>query len=187
LAYTRITAPVSGRIGRSSVTAGALVTANQSTALATIQKLDPVYVDVTQSSTAILRLRRAMVRAVFPNPKAELLPGMYVSKYEKTIQTAFREVADGLAQRESLKQQLTAQQALVAASSDAYRLSDARFRRGVDSYLNALDAQRSLYATQQNLTGIELSRMSNLVTLYQALGSGWLEHSATAGIAKTAQ
>jgi multidrug efflux system outer membrane protein len=109
-----------------------------------------------------------------------------VAKYEKTIQTAFREVADGLAQRESLKRQLTAQQALVAASSEAYRLSDARFRRGVDSYLNALDAQRSLYAAQQNLIGIELSRMSNLVALYQALGGGWLENSVTAGLEKAA-
>jgi multidrug efflux system outer membrane protein len=107
-----------------------------------------------------------------------------VAKYESAVQTAFREVADGLALRESLKQQLSAQQALVAASSDAYRLSDVRFRRGVDSYLNALDAQRSLYAAQQNLIGIELSRMSNLVTLYQELGGGWLEHSAAARVAK---
>jgi multidrug efflux system outer membrane protein len=110
-----------------------------------------------------------------------------VAKYEGTVQTAFREVADGLARRESLKQQLTAQQALVAASSDAYRLSDARFRRGVDSYLNALDAQRSLYAAQQNLIDIELSRMSNAVALYQALGGGWLEHSASARVAQAAQ
>jgi multidrug efflux system outer membrane protein len=109
-----------------------------------------------------------------------------VAKYENTVQTAFREVADGLALRASLERQLTAQQALVAASSDAYRLSDARFRRGVDSYLNALDAQRSLYAAQQTLIGVELSRMSNLVTLYQALGGGWLEHSAAARVAKTA-
>ncbi len=58
LAYTRISAPISGRIGRSSVTAGALVTADQDAALATIQKLDPVYVDVTQSSTALLKLKR---------------------------------------------------------------------------------------------------------------------------------
>ncbi len=123
LGYTRITAPVSGRIGRSSVTPGALVTSNQMTALATVQKLDPVYVDLTQSSTSILRLRRAIqhaglhaassgvkvrllledgskyplegtlqfsdvtvdqstgavtVRALFPNPEAQLLPGMYV-------------------------------------------------------------------------------------------------------------
>ncbi len=110
-----------------------------------------------------------------------------VAKYEKTVQTAFREVADALAQRESLKQQLTAQQALVAASSDAYRLSDVRFRRGVDSYLNALDAQRSLYAAQQSLIGIELSRMSNMVALYQALGGGGLEHNAAASVARAAE
>lgn len=57
LGYTRITAPISGRIGRSSVTQGALVTANQASALATIQQLDPIYVDITQPSTAILRLK----------------------------------------------------------------------------------------------------------------------------------
>ena len=67
------------------------------------------------------------------------------------------------------------------------RLSDARFRRGVDSYLNALDAQRSLYAAQQDLIGVELSRMSNLVSLYQALGGGWLEHSAAPSVAQAAQ
>ncbi len=73
------------------------------------------------------------------------------------------------------------------ASSLRNKPSDARFRRGVDSYLNALDAQRSLYAAQQNLIDIQLSRMSNLVALYQALGGGWLEHSAAAGLAKTAE
>ncbi len=62
LAYTRVTAPISGRIGKSSVTAGALVTANQTTALATVQKLDPIYVDVTQSSAAVMRLRRALAQ-----------------------------------------------------------------------------------------------------------------------------
>lgn len=60
LAYTKVTAPISGRIGRSAVTNGALVTANQSTPLATIVKLDPVFVDVTQSSTDMLRLRKAL-------------------------------------------------------------------------------------------------------------------------------
>jgi multidrug efflux system outer membrane protein len=110
-----------------------------------------------------------------------------VAKYEHAIQTAFREVADGLALRESLQQQQGAQQALVTASEQAYRLSDARFRRGVDSYLNALDAQRSLYAAQQTLIGTELARMSNLVTLYQALGGGWLEHSSAPRVAGTSQ
>jgi membrane fusion protein (multidrug efflux system) len=124
LGYTAVTAPISGRIGKSAVTPGALVTANQATPLATIQQLDPVYVDVTQSSGAVLRLRRAFasgtlqktadnaarvkllfedgsayalegklqftdvtvdpstgaitLRALFPNPKGELMPGMYV-------------------------------------------------------------------------------------------------------------
>ncbi|WP_415923044.1 efflux RND transporter periplasmic adaptor subunit [Steroidobacter sp.] len=60
LAYTRVSSPISGRIGKSSVTAGALVTANQSSALATVQQLDPMYVDVTQSSNTVLRLKRAI-------------------------------------------------------------------------------------------------------------------------------
>ncbi|KAB2874007.1 MAG: efflux RND transporter periplasmic adaptor subunit, partial [Burkholderiaceae bacterium] len=125
LGHTRISSPISGRIGRSSVTPGALVTASQAGALATVQQLDPIYVDVTQPSTTMLQLRRALeagqlerssngaaakvkleledgstyalpgklqfsestvdpstgavtLRAVFPNPKGELLPGMYV-------------------------------------------------------------------------------------------------------------
>ena len=124
LGYTRVTAPIAGRIGRSTVTAGALVTANQPDALAVVQQLDPIYVDVTQSSGELLRLRRELaagrlksagggqasvsllfedgspygapgrlqfsdvtvdertgavtLRAVFPNPSRELLPGMYV-------------------------------------------------------------------------------------------------------------
>lgn len=124
LAYTRITSPIAGRIGRSSVTPGALVTTGQAAALATVQQLDTIYVDVTQSSADLLRLRRDLasgqlktagvnqaavkliledgsayplagklqfsdvtvdqstgsitLRAVFPNPKGELLPGMYV-------------------------------------------------------------------------------------------------------------
>lgn len=124
LGYTRIAAPISGRIGRSSVTPGALVTASQANSLATVQQLDPIYVDVTQPSTSMLQLKRALeagslqksgegaarvklrledgstyalpgklqfsestvdastgavtLRAVFPNPKGELLPGMYV-------------------------------------------------------------------------------------------------------------
>jgi membrane fusion protein (multidrug efflux system) len=123
LRYTRIVAPVSGRIGKSTVTPGALVTANQTTALATVQKLDPIYVDMSQSSTMFLRLKRELetgqlgrtgsgaavtllledgstyslpgtlqfsdvtvdqntgaitLRAVFPNPNRELLPGMFV-------------------------------------------------------------------------------------------------------------
>jgi multidrug efflux system outer membrane protein len=98
-----------------------------------------------------------------------------VAQYEKAIQTAFREVADALAQRGTLDQQLDAQQALVDATNESYKLSDARFRRGVDSYLNVLDSQRSLYDAQQNLIGTQLSRVLNWVTLYKVLGGGWVE------------
>jgi outer membrane protein, multidrug efflux system len=101
-----------------------------------------------------------------------------VAQYEKAIQTAFREVADALAARGTLDEQLSAQQALVNASSVAYRLADLRFRGGVDSYLSALDAQRSLYSSQQQLQGVRLLRLQNLVTLYKALGGGLLEHAA---------
>lgn len=124
LGFTRVASPISGRIGRSAVTPGALVTANQAQALATVQQLDPIYVDLTQSSAELLRMRRDLasgkltrskndsvpvelvledgsvygakgrlafsevavdeatgsvtLRAVFPNPEGELLPGMYV-------------------------------------------------------------------------------------------------------------
>ncbi|NLW80315.1 MAG: efflux RND transporter periplasmic adaptor subunit [Desulfovibrionales bacterium] len=124
LQRTKVVSPISGRIGRSAVTPGALVTANQAQALATVQQLDPIYVDLTQSNVELLRLKRALesgavqasgtsatkvrliledgtdyahdgtlqlaeasvdqgtgsvtLRAVFPNPKRDLLPGMYV-------------------------------------------------------------------------------------------------------------
>jgi len=102
-----------------------------------------------------------------------------LAQYEKSIQTAFREVSDALAQRATLGEQLAAQQALVDASSASYALSQARFKRGVDSYLNVLDSQRSLYTAQQTLIGTQLSRVSNLVTLYEVLGGGGIEHSST--------
>lgn len=122
LGYTRLAAPISGRIGKSSVTPGALLTANQAASLTTISQLDPIYVDVTQSSSELMRLRKALaaddvtrpakipvrlkledgstygqsgtlqfsdvtvdpgtstvtLRALFPNPRHELLPGLYV-------------------------------------------------------------------------------------------------------------
>jgi multidrug efflux system outer membrane protein len=110
-----------------------------------------------------------------------------VAQYEKAIQTAFREVQDGLAARGTLNDQLAAQQALVTASADAYRLSDMRFRGGVDSYLNALDAQRSLFSAQQELQQVRLTRLQNLVTLYKALGGGLKENTAMAEAQPAAQ
>ncbi|CAD0318487.1 efflux transporter outer membrane subunit [Xanthomonas hortorum] len=108
-----------------------------------------------------------------------------VAQYEKAIQSAFREVSDALAQRDTLGRQLQAQQALVDATADSYRLSQARFERGVDSYLQALDAQRSLYSAQQTLITTQLSRFTNLATFYKAMGGGWLQ-SAEPSVATTA-
>lgn len=94
------------------------------------------------------------------------------TRYEKAIQAAFREVADALAQRGTLGDQMAAQQSLVEATAGSYRLSDLRYKSGIDSYLSVLDAQRSLYSAQQGLLAVRLSRLANLVTLYKVLGGG---------------
>lgn len=101
-----------------------------------------------------------------------------LTQYEQTIQTAFREVSDALAGRGTLDDQIAADQALVDASGESYRLSDMRFHTGVDNFLNVLVSQRSLFSAQQSLVSVKLQRMQNLVTLYKALGGGWLEHTA---------
>ena len=103
---------------------------------------------------------------------AEADRAIAVAQYEKAIQTAFREVADALAQRGTIDDQLTAQQSLTGATSESYRLSQVRYEKGVDSYLQVLDSQRSLYGAQQNLIGVRLARLANLVTLYKVLGGG---------------
>lgn len=95
-----------------------------------------------------------------------------VAKYEKAIQGAFREVSDALAGKATLGDQATAQGALVAATGDSYRLSKARYDRGIDSYLTVLDSQRSLYSAQQDLVTVQVARLSNMVTLYKVLGGG---------------
>jgi multidrug efflux system outer membrane protein len=95
-----------------------------------------------------------------------------LAQYEKAIQVAFREVADALAFRGTAGHQIAAQESLVQASADTYRLSDARYTKGIDSYLPVLDAQRSLYSAQQGLITLRLVKLTNLVTLYKALGGG---------------
>jgi len=95
---------------------------------------------------------------------------IYLARYEKVIQNAFREVADALAQNGTVGEQLQAQRSLTEATSESYRLAQARYHGGVTSYLNALDAQRSLYGAQQGLISVNLTRLSNLVTLYKVLG-----------------
>lgn len=95
-----------------------------------------------------------------------------VAQYEKAIQTAFKEVADALADKGTPGNQLSAQEALTTASERAYRLSNMRYERGSDTYLNVLDAQRSLYAAQQGLITIRLAKQANRVRLYAVLGGG---------------
>ena len=112
---------------------------------------------------------------------ATILRDVDVAKYEHAIQSAFREVADALAQRSQYGQQLSAQQALVEATGESHRLADARFQHGADSYLNVLDAERSLYSAQQTLIATHLGQASNLVTLYKALGGGLDERGQKSG------
>ncbi|WP_024302859.1 AdeC/AdeK/OprM family multidrug efflux complex outer membrane factor [Pseudogulbenkiania sp. MAI-1] len=101
-----------------------------------------------------------------------------VAQYEKSIQSAFREVSDALTARAMVEQQIAAQEALVKSETQRYQLAELRYRNGVDSALSLLDAQRSLYSAQQGLIQTRLARLTNQVTLYKALGGGWLERSA---------
>lgn len=95
-----------------------------------------------------------------------------LAQYEKAIQSAFKEVADALAQWGTVGNQMEAQQSLVDATAQSYLLSNARYKSGIDSYLSVLDAQRSLYGAQQDLIAVRLSKLTNLVTLYKVLGGG---------------
>ncbi len=103
---------------------------------------------------------------------AEVDRRIAIADYEKSIQAAFREVSDALSLRTTLVAQQDALQSLVNALQDAYRLSEARYKGGIDSYLSVLVAQRSFYLAQQQLVGARFARLSNLVTLYKVLGGG---------------
>ncbi|AIS14523.1 outer membrane protein, multidrug efflux system [Pseudomonas chlororaphis] len=101
-----------------------------------------------------------------------------VAQYEKSIQTAFQEVSDGLAARQTYNQQLQAQRDFVNANQDYYRLAERRYRIGVDSNLTFLDAQRSLFSAQQALITDRLAQLTSEVNLYKALGGGWNEQGS---------
>ncbi|WP_275627898.1 multidrug efflux RND transporter periplasmic adaptor subunit MexA [Pseudomonas sp. 273] len=177
LRYTKVLSPISGRIGRSAVTEGALVTNGQATAMATVQQLDPIYVDVTQPSTSLLRLRRELaagnlqkagdnaakvklfledgsaypqegklefsevsvdqgtgsvtVRAVFPNPRHELLPGMFV---HAVLQEGVKDKAI-LAPQQGVTRDLRGQPtALVLGADDKVELRNIKTDRTVGAY-----------------------------------------------------
>lgn len=95
-----------------------------------------------------------------------------VATYEKTVQTAFREVSDALSVRQTVADRLGAQERLVTAATDTQRLSQQRRDAGLDSALTLLDSQRTLYTAQQGLITARLARATNLVTLYKTLGGG---------------
>jgi len=103
-----------------------------------------------------------------------------VAQYEKAIQTAFREVSDGLAARGTYDEQITALEREVGAQQASLEIAELRFRSGVDSYLNVLTAQTNLYTAQQTLVSARLARLTNLVDLYRALGGGWIERTGDA-------
>ena len=96
-----------------------------------------------------------------------------VAQYERTIQSAFREVSDALAGQATFGEQLRAQRAVEAAEAERFQLSDLRYRSGAASYLDLLDAQRSLFSAQQAAVQANLQRLQNQVTLYRVLGGGW--------------
>ena len=101
---------------------------------------------------------------------SEIQKDINVAQYEKTIQTAFREVADGLVSRSSLTQQLSAQNDLVKSNQEYFRLADLRYREGIDNQLTLLDAQRQLFASQQQHILTQLQQLTSEVELYKALG-----------------
>ncbi|MDR3175552.1 MAG: efflux transporter outer membrane subunit [Desulfovibrio sp.] len=101
------------------------------------------------------------------------------AEYDKTVQTAFREVADALVQRRYIGEQLDADGSLLKSAATTYNLASTRYEAGVDSYLNVLDAQRSLYAAQQGFIATRLQRENNALTLFKALGGGWTAPLAT--------
>jgi multidrug efflux system outer membrane protein len=107
------------------------------------------------------------------NKAAKVQREIALTQYEKAIQTAFREVADALAVRGTVDQEVSAQESLVTALAETHRLANSRYDKGIDSYLGVLDAQRSLFAAQQVLVFLRREKLANQVRLYAVLGGGW--------------
>lgn len=108
---------------------------------------------------------------------AEARKNIAVAEYEKTIQTAFREVSDALVARGLLNEQVEAQAAVLAAERERLKLSQARYDNGISSSLDVLDAQRQLFAAEQSLVQARLLRLTNAIDLYRSLGGGWMAAS----------
>lgn len=148
---------LTGAGGVASVALSSLFTAGASTWSFAPQLTQPIFdAGKNRAGLAQAKAQRDLARA----------------NYEKAIQTAFREVADALAQRARIDGQLSAQEIMEATAADAVRLTKAEYARGSASYLDVLVAERSLYAAQQTLATTRLLKAANLVSLYQALGGG---------------
>ena len=104
---------------------------------------------------------------------SEIQRDINVAAYEQAIQSAFREVSDGLAARGTFDDQVQAQSDLVTATSEYNEMAQQRYDEGVDNYLAVLDARRELFASQQQLLTYRLQQLSSEVALYRALGGGW--------------
>jgi multidrug efflux system outer membrane protein len=104
---------------------------------------------------------------------AQVSKRIEIAQYEKAIQTAFSEVSDAIAARDTLNEQIKAQMDLVTAQQERYDLASARYKNGIDNYLTVLLAQQDLYTAQQNLIQVSADRLTNLISLYKALGGGW--------------
>ncbi|HZW14260.1 MAG TPA: AdeC/AdeK/OprM family multidrug efflux complex outer membrane factor [Noviherbaspirillum sp.] len=108
---------------------------------------------------------------------SETRKNIAIAEYEKTIQTAFREVADALTARAALEEQIEAQRAVLEAQTERLKLADLRYQSGVASSLDVLDAQRELFSAEQALVQVRLLRLTNAIDLYRALGGGLSETS----------
>ena len=102
---------------------------------------------------------------------------LYLAQYQKAIQTAFQEVSDALARRGTIDAEVQADRLNLTAAQDTFTLDTARYRQGIDPYLNTLVAQRDFYAARQTLVNIRLTKAQNLVSLYQTLGGDQLVES----------
>lgn len=109
---------------------------------------------------------------------AHISQNIQVAQYEQAIQTAFREVADGLAAQGTYRRQVQAQRDLVKTSEEYFNLAERRYRTGIDSYLTVLDAQRQLFEAQQQLIIDRLAQLTSEVNLFKALGGGWQESTS---------
>jgi outer membrane protein, multidrug efflux system len=156
--FPRIT--LTANAGVTSSALGDLLTSGRFAATGTAQLLQPLF-DAGRNRAGL--------------EVAQVNRDMAVAQYERAIQIAFREVADALAGRATLGEQLRAQRAQAQAELARTRLAELRYKNGAASFLDVLDAQRSLFAAQQAAVQLGAAQAQNLVTLYKVLGGGWRE------------